>query len=235
MSHIVLIPAAGIGSRFGAPMPKQYAHILGKPVLQHTLSVFAANSRIKHIAVIIAPHDTYFDTQITLPENALVYRVGGNSRAQTVTNGLDVLFKHRQTSDNDLILVHDAARCCLTQNGLNRLLDALSDPKTQQTGAILAIPVIDTLKQQTDSSTPHIARTVSRTNLWNAQTPQAFQAALLRRALAQTDLAHTTDDASAVERLGVHPKLVMGESHNIKLTHADDAALAEWLLQHNAA
>ena len=235
MSHIALIPAAGIGSRYGAATPKQYAPLLGIPMLQHTLNRFAANPRIAHIAVIISPSDTWFADCITLPDNASVHPQGGDTRAQTIANGIAHLLAQRIIQPSDTLLVHDAARWCLPQSALNRLLDTLdTSPHAQQHGALLAIPVADTLKRQAEGSSPHSAQTIPREGIWQAQTPQAFQAALLHRALSQSDLSQITDDASAVEQLGLQPALVTGDSRNIKLTRPDDAALAEYFLQQAA-
>ena len=235
MPHIALIPAAGIGSRYGATTPKQYAPLLGIPMLQHTLNLFAANPRIARIAVIISPSDTWFANCITLPENASVYLQGGDTRAHSIANGIAHLLNQQLIQPSDTLLVHDAARCCLPQSALNRLLDTLdTDPHAQQHGALLAIPVADTLKRQAAPHLVHSAQTIPREGIWQAQTPQAFQAALLHRALSQSDLSQITDDASAVEQLGLQPALVTGDSRNIKLTRPDDAALAEYFLQQAA-
>lgn len=223
--RIALIPAAGVGSRFGAELPKQYVQIGEKTVLQHTVDLFAANERIDHIAVVISPEDSYFDVLITLPPNGSVHRIGGSSRAHSVFNGVNELIDMGIAALSDSILVHDAARCCLPQSALNRLLD---HTEHHFNGGILALPVADTLKQQ--NAHQHIARTVSRVSMWQAQTPQLFQAALLQRALANVNLNHITDEASAVEQLGIAPMLVEGDSRNIKLTRADDAALVAFLL-----
>lgn len=225
IKRIALIPAAGVGSRFGSELPKQYVQIWEKPVLQHTIDLFAANERIDHIAVIISPDDSYFDVLITLPTNGSVHRVGGNSRAQTVFNGVNELVDLNIAALADSIVVHDAARCCLPQDALNRLLD---HTENNYNGGILALPVADTLKQQNAHN--HIARTVPRVGMWQAQTPQLFQAALLQRALANVNLNHITDEASAIEQLGISPMLVEGDSRNIKLTRADDASLVAFLL-----
>lgn len=220
----VILPAAGSGSRFGADRPKQYTLINGQSILQHTLALFAANPRIDRIIVAVSPDDTHID-RLTLPPQALVSRSGGDSRARTVANTLTLLLQQGLISAHDTVLVHDAARCCLKQSTLNRLLDALPDAPD---GAILAIPVADTLKQQDDSG--RIAATVSRNRLWQAQTPQGFQAALLQQALAACDLDRITDEASALEQIGRRPLLVEGDSSNIKITRPDDAAFAACLL-----
>lgn len=224
--YTVLIPAAGVGSRFGAPQPKQYSVLHGKSVLQHTIDLFAANARIAHIAIVISPEDEWFDSSVRLPAQASVHRVGGETRAHSVANGLATLLAQTQLTDDDMVLVHDAARCCLPQSALNRLLDAL--PQCPD-GAILAIPVADTLKYQDDNQ--RIVHTVPRTGLWQAQTPQAFRAGSLHHALQTVDLVHITDEASAMEALGYAPQLIEGDSRNIKLTRPDDAFWATWLLQ----
>ena len=230
MTYTVLIPAAGVGSRFGAPMPKQYAQIAGRPVLQHTLDVFAAHPQIARIAVIISPEDEWFDDTIRLPTNAAVYRKGGATRAHTVANGLHTLLQQQHLSPDTIVLVHDAARCCLPIAALNRLLDAL--PHCPD-GAILAVPVADTLKQQDDNH--RIVHTVPREGLWQAQTPQAFRAGSLHLALQSADLQQVTDEASAMERAGYAPRLIEGDTRNIKLTRPDDAAWAAWLLTEGSA
>ena len=226
MKYTVLIPAAGSGSRFGGERPKQYALLAGKPVLQHTLDALAANARIGRIAVVLSPHDRDFDALIRPGAQTVAYRVGGASRAETVANGLNALLADG-LDENEVLLVHDAARCCLPQSALNRLLDAAGHPD----GAILAVPVADTLKRADNGGA--VAATVCRDGLWQAQTPQLFQAALLRRALAAADLSQVTDEASAVEMLGRRPLLVEGDSRNLKLTRPADAALAAWLLEQN--
>lgn len=226
MKYTVLIPAAGNGSRFGGERPKQYALLAGKPVLQHTLDALAANARIGRIAVVLSPQDRDFDALIRPGVQTVAYPVGGASRAETVANGLNALLADG-LDENEVLLVHDAARCCLPQSALNRLLDAAGHPD----GAILAVPVADTLKRADNGGA--VAATVCRDGLWQAQTPQLFQAALLRRALAAADLSQVTDEASAVEMLGLRPLLVEGDSRNLKLTRPADAALAAWLLAQN--
>ena len=156
MTYTVLIPAAGVGSRFGAPVPKQYAQIAGRPVLQHTLNVFAEHPQIARIAVIISPEDEWFDDTIRLPTNAAVYREGGATRAHTVANGLHALLQQQHLSPDTIVLVHDAARCCLPVAALNRLLDAL--PHCPD-GAILAVPVA---AQTAGRQSPHRAHRAAR-------------------------------------------------------------------------
>lgn len=222
----VIIPAAGVGSRFGFYLPKQYFMIQGRSVLQHTIDIFAQNKRIKHIAVISASDDIHIDQYVQLPSHGQIYPIGGATRAATVANALNHLLTQQIIQDDDMVLVHDAARCCLKQNTLNRLLDALPYPH----GAILAMPVSDTIKQQSLHDNT-IAHTIPRSGLWQAQTPQAFPAQLLQHAFAAAqDKQNITDEASAIETLGFSPLLIQGDRSNLKLTFADDVTLFEWLL-----
>ena len=228
--NIALIPAAGIGNRFGAGKPKQYVDIAGKSVLQHTLDIFLNHSNIDIVAVVLAPEDQVF--QVALAGKLQVYHCGGETRAETVRNGLAALLATGIASLEDNILVHDAARCCLPITALNRLLmEAGGRPE----GGILAVPVADTLKRAKHSmhinDSEHIKETVARGDLWQAQTPQLFPAGLLQRALSEVDLSKVTDEASAVEALGISPLLVTGDSRNLKMTLPQDEYIVRLLLQ----
>ena len=222
--HIALIPAAGIGTRFGAGKPKQYVEINGKTVLQHTIDIFENHPAIDLIAVIVSPEDKTFQT--TPSRKTRVFRVGGASRAETVRNGVSALLAQGLAAEQDNILVHDAARCCLPPEALTRLIEEAGG---QEQGGILAVPVADTLKRADGKN--HIGETVSRAGLWQAQTPQLFQTALLHRALSAEDLSDITDEASAVEKLGVQPLLVQGDTRNLKLTLPQDEFIVRLLLQ----
>lgn len=228
MNATVIIPAAGVGSRFGTSIPKQYIKLCNKPVLQHTIDIFTANPRIARMIIVVSSEDTLAEQLIHLPPHGQLIHKGGQSRAETVANGLQYLLDTHTIDTKDAILVHDAARCCLPQNALNRLLDHIHHPN----GALLAVPVTDTLKRQNQHC--EAIETVSRTDLWQAQTPQMFPAYLLHQALKHTDWHTITDEASAIETLGIKPLLVTGDNCNIKLTHPDDAILAALLLQHHA-
>ena len=227
---VALVPAAGVGSRFGAQIPKQYTEIAGQSVLMHTLQRLLACEALAGVAVVLSPDDGYFDA-LVLPEWAQSERLqvlycGGDSRAESVRNGIAALTAGQVLQDQDWLLVHDAARCCLPTAALERLLAAAGDGCV---GAILALPVADTLKKQTP--TGRIAHTVDRSGLWQAQTPQMFRAAALQAALNQVDLQHITDEASAMEAQGVFAQLVQGDVRNLKLTLAQDATLVELLLR----
>lgn len=222
MQAVALIPAAGVGTRFGADCPKQYVQILNKSVLEHTTWLFERESRIAHIAIIVSPDDTWIDTQ-KLPEKACILKVGGEQRVDTVANGIMALRQQGLLTDRTPILVHDAARCCLPLEALSRLLDSLCEE-----GSILAIPVSDTLKRATEEQT--IAHTLPRNQLWQAQTPQLFYTSILEQALEKADRQWVTDEASAVEQLGIHPRLIIGDNRNIKLTQPEDQQMVAYLL-----
>ena len=227
--NIALIPAAGVGERFGAGKPKQYVEINGKTVLEHTLDLFLNHPQIDYTAVVLSPNDGFFQTAFTDAARLGVFRVGGASRAETVRNGVNVLLQQGLACETDNILVHDAARCCLPSEALSRLI-AEAGGKAQ--GGILAVPVADTLKRA--DAAKCIGETVARAGLWQAQTPQLFQAALLARALTDTDLREITDEASAVEKLGVKPLLVQGDTRNLKLTLPQDEYIVRLLLAEGA-
>lgn len=221
---IALIPAAGVGERFGAGKPKQYVEIAGKTVLQHTLEIFLHHAEIDGVVVVLSPHDAFFPT--LLHDKLTVLRCGGATRAESVRNGLQALLEQGLADEADVILVHDAARCCLPQAALSRLLHEAGE---RAEGGILAIPVADTLKRA--ASTGQIEATVARAGLWQAQTPQLFRAGLLQQALSVSDLSVVTDEASAVEQLGIQPCLVLGDIRNLKLTLPQDEELVRLLLE----
>ena len=220
-----LVPAAGSGSRLGHARPKQYLPLAGRPLLRHALDALAASARIDAIHVVLAPGDAWFEAEMgaDLPQHVRALRVGGASRAESVRNGLRAL--EGQAGSDDWVLVHDAARPCLTAVLIARLMDAVLPDAV---GGILALPVADTVKAA--DGLGRISRTVDRTGLWLAQTPQMFRLGVLRRALESADLAMVTDEASAVEALGLRPLLVEGDVTNLKVTWGRDAALAERIL-----
>lgn len=225
----VLIPAAGRGVRFGGPTPKQYAQLLGKTVLAHSIDAVQRHSAVVGVTVALAADDSYYN-ELVRPSYPQVLTVeGGDSRAQSVLNGLrDIL---QQDSGCDWVMVHDAARPCLKANCLGALLD---QGLASDAGAILACPVSDTLKQADDAG--YISSTVDRSGMWAAQTPQLFPLRALIENL-QAALSRglsPTDEAAAMESSGEHPFLVAGASTNIKITSADDLALAEFILNNQA-
>ena len=220
-----LVPCAGVGQRAGAGGPKQYAPLSGLAVVAHTLLALAAVPRIQATLVVLAPDDAQFERQVPgfMGERGWVVRCGGATRAQTVANGLREL-RGRGAAAHDWVLVHDAARCLLRAEWVERLIDACED---DEVGGLLALPLADTLKQ---AQAGRSLATIDRRDKWAAQTPQMFRLALLERALAQAG-ENVTDEASAVEQLGHAPLLVPGEMENFKLTWPADFALAARLLE----
>lgn len=221
----VLIPAAGTGTRYGGAMLKQYLPVCGKPVLLHSIRVFQFHPMISSITVVLAPDDQLFESTVGLSAATVKTVTGGETRAQSVRNGLQFIADHY--SARDWVLVHDAARPCLSSSRLEKFLE---QGLASADGAILAVPVGDTLKRAGDAH--EIVATVDRTGLWAAQTPQLFRVGALAKAIdaAQAAGCELTDEASAMEFVGVSPLLVMGSSANIKITHASDLAIAEALL-----
>jgi len=214
-----LIPAAGTGSRAGTAGPKQYEMLAGRMLVQHTLEAFTHVERIASVLVVVAPGDE-------LMPAGPGYRVspcGGATRAASVAGGLADL-QARGAGDDDWVLVHDAARCLVTPAQIDRLIDACAD---DEVGGLLAQPLADTLKEEEGG---RVARTLSRDRKWLAQTPQMFRLALLRRALDHAGDA-VTDEASAIEAIGLRPRLVAGSPQNFKVTWPEDFALAEAVLR----
>ncbi len=220
---IALVPAAGSGQRFGQVTPKQYLPLLNAPLIIHTLKVLCQSPQIDAVWLALSPEDEWWEnvSNEAFPKLKLV-KTGGQTRAQTVLQTLAAMQK--SVDAEDWILVHDAARPCLSLNLLTRFIDALyEDP----IGGILAIPVADTLKRADQNE--RIVKTVLREQLWQAQTPQMFRYGQLFTALKKEP--NVTDEASAIEALGLSPKLVRSESSNLKVTFPADFALAELILQ----
>lgn len=224
--HHALVPAAGVGSRMGGQSPKQYLPLAGRTLLWHTLSALAAAPRITSVWVVIGADDAWFDRHdwSAFADKLTTLRCGGPSRAASVLNGLRAM--QAQVAAQDWVLVHDAARPCLTVAMVERLIEAVGD---DDAGGILAVPIADTIKRA--GADQRIVGTVSRDGLWAAQTPQMFRHAALRDALTAADLDRVTDEASAMEATGVRPRLVMSSARNIKVTVPDDLSLAECYLQ----
>ena len=223
-----LIPAAGRGTRYGGSVLKQYLPVCGKAVLAHTIGLFQFHPMISGITVILSEDDKWFESSVGHLAAAVETISGGDTRAQSVRNGLQHVIENHP--DSDWVLIHDAARPCLSHVSLDRLLEqGLQSPD----GAILAMPLGDTLKRAGDDQ--EIAATVDRSGLWVAQTPQLFPTQTLAKAIdaAHRDGRELTDEASAMEFTGARPKLVMGSVANIKITHPSDLAIAEALLGRN--
>jgi 2-C-methyl-D-erythritol 4-phosphate cytidylyltransferase len=220
--YFALIPAAGVGARMGASTPKQYIRIGGKPMLRHTLDAFLSSDLIAHTFIVVSPDDPYIDS-VAPNHGVTVLRCGGASRMESVRNGLAVLAS--TLAPTDWVLVHDAARPGLTAELIEKLISATGE---HPVGGLLGLPVVDTVKRCIEGEA---CGTIPRNGLWLAQTPQMFRYQLLRQALlAATDPESITDDASAVEALGLAPKLVEGHPRNLKVTLPDDIRIAELYL-----
>ena len=222
--HYAIVPAAGSGSRFGAGKPKQYLDLLGRPLIFHTLAALTASPDIERVWVVLAPDDPWwprYDWSALGPKLETV-RCGGATRAESVSNGLRAAAM--VASDDDWVLVHDAARPCLSAAMLDQLFAELADDPV---GGILAVPVADTLKRA--DADQRVAATEPRDGLWQAQTPQMFRYGLLCEALERC--RDVTDEAGAVEALGLKPRLVRGDATNLKVTFPADLALAAMILR----
>jgi len=222
-----IVPAAGQGTRIGDPVPKQYLALAGKPMVFHGLAALARVARIERIFVVLAPGDPHWARHDWSALGARVEPLfaGGLHRAQSVLNALAAL--EERIAKDDWVLVHDAARPCLRAELVEQLLDELGDDPV---GGLLAMPLADTLKSAAEGR--RVAATIPRLDLWRAQTPQMFRYDVLRRGLAQR--ADATDESQAVEALGKAPRLVQGENGNLKVTFAEDLALAEMILARQA-
>jgi 2-C-methyl-D-erythritol 4-phosphate cytidylyltransferase len=219
-----LVLAAGQGTRIGDAVPKQYIPIAGKPMMFHSIETVASVSRIERLFVVLAPLDRHWAEHdwSAFPEKVEAVFCGGARRAESVLNTLR--FLETRVAKDDWILVHDAARPCLEKELVEQFLDEVGD---DQVGGLLAIPLGDTLKRADDHQ--RVAETMPRTGLWRAQTPQMFHYDLLRRGLEKVPTA--TDESAAVEAIGYSaPRLVQGESTNIKVTFAEDLEIAEMIL-----
>jgi len=225
-----LVPAAGSGRRFGGGIPKQYMHAAGKSLIEHALNALLSHPRVAGVVVALAANDAHWPGWTTMHGKPVLACVGGVERADSVMAALRAL--PVEVAADALVLVHDAARPNLHAEDITRLLDAAM---AHADGAILAAPVRETIKRADGGGTDHaprIARTEPRDGLWRALTPQAFPRDVLRRALesAQRQSVLVTDEAMAIERLGLHPRLVEGREDNLKVTTAADLALAQFLL-----
>ena len=240
-----LIPCAGSGSRAGAAQPKQYQTLHGRPLALHTLAAFARVPHLAQVLIVTAPGDRTLAAHLpalaaaggpALPDLHL-QDCGGPSRAHSVLAGLRHL-RATGAGDEDWVLVHDAARCLITPDLIERLIAACLPDAT---GGLLALPLPDTLKTAApggassgnSESAPRASATLPREGKWLAQTPQMFRLGALTAALAAHEaggFAGITDEASAIEAAGQRPLLVRGSARNFKVTWPEDFALAAALL-----
>ncbi len=222
-----IVPAAGQGTRIGDAVPKQYIPIAGKPMMAHSIEALAAVARIERIFVVLSPADRHWGELDfgAHPGRIEALHAGGAHRPESVLNALVAL--DGRIARDDFVLVHDAARPCIAPSLVEQFLDEVGDDPI---GGLLAVPLADTLKSADESQ--RVAATIPRLHLWRAQTPQMFRYGLLRRGLETRPDA--TDESQAVEALGHGPRLVQGESSNLKVTFAEELALAEMILERRA-
>lgn len=224
-AYWIVVPAAGVGARMGAALPKQYLPLVGKTVIEHTLERLLTLTDIAGIYLVLGADDTYWNDLPLAQHNRILRVTGGAERCDSVLNALAQL--QDKASPDDWVLVHDAARPCIHTQSVLQLIEQV---KNHPVGGILGVPVSDTLKQVADSV---IHSTSDRRLLWQAQTPQMFRLGLLRdclqRALAEGKMI--TDESSALESYGYQPLMVQGRSDNIKITRPEDLVIAAMLLQ----
>jgi 2-C-methyl-D-erythritol 4-phosphate cytidylyltransferase len=222
----VIIPAAGSGTRMGINAPKQYLTLEGQSLIQHVISVFDQANNIQSIHIVLSEQDQHWrNTYLNSSEKAKVHYCGGETRAETVLNGLNAM--QDSVVEDDWILVHDAARPGLTNRLLSQFMDSLEN---DEVGGLLALPLADTLKRSDAES--RVTKTIPRDQLWQAQTPQMFKYATLKRALERFS-GSPTDEAEAIEALGLKPKLIIGELRNLKVTYPQDLAVLSALFNVN--
>ena len=224
--YSALVPAAGGGSRIGGDTPKQYLSVAGHPLLYYALRRLAGHPRISQVFVVLAPGDTHFRLECAAGLGAEVQPLycGGETRAASVYNGL--LAARDALGGDDWVLVHDAARPCLSAAAIDRLIAEVGD---DDVGGLLAVPLSDTLKRSDGAS--RVLSTESREALWQAQTPQMFRYGFLVEALRRCGPSAVTDEAGAMEHIGLRPRLVMGDPRNLKVTYPEDLAMAALLLE----
>jgi 2-C-methyl-D-erythritol 4-phosphate cytidylyltransferase len=225
-----LVPAAGSGARMGEALPKQYLSIGNSPLLWYALRRLCTHPAIHRTFVVLHPQDQLFQRYdwSEFGNRLVPLFCGGATRAESVFQGLQRM--RTKVRSEAWVLVHDAARPCLTEELLDRLIGEVGQ---DEVGGLLAIPVADTLKR--NDGERRILRTEPREELWQAQTPQMFRFGALFKALRSADPSRTTDEASALEQAGKRPLLVMGSSANLKVTYPEDLALAELVLKGGTA
>ncbi|PUE47449.1 2-C-methyl-D-erythritol 4-phosphate cytidylyltransferase [Limnohabitans sp. 2KL-1] len=225
-----LIPCAGTGSRAGTAQPKQYQQVAGQPMVMHTVQALAQVPQLASGWVILSADDDHGWAEQGWPERFRRVACGGASRAESVFNGLKAMLA-AGLDPQDWVLVHDAARCLVSPESVSRLIDTCQHDAV---GGLLALPLPDTLKSEEGG---RVAATVPREHKWLAQTPQMFRLQMLHDALADvagSGFAGITDEASAIERWGLMPRLIEGSAQNFKVTYPADFALAEAILRSRA-
>ncbi|ADD79828.1 2-C-methyl-D-erythritol 4-phosphate cytidylyltransferase [Candidatus Riesia pediculicola] len=232
----VIIPAAGNGTRTKLGFPKQYYKIGGKTVIEHTISIFLHHPEIFKIVVSVGKDDYYFKDLKVFRNPSVEVVFGGRKRVHSVLSGLDYFLKksYFHLSRSIWVIIHDASRPFLRQSDLKKVINfILKNKGSKACGGILAHPVVDTIKQNMRGDRSEIKQTIDRTNLWNAVTPQFFPLYLIRKCILYSlfKKALITDEASALEFCGYHPKILLGRSDNLKITSKEDLKLARFYLK----
>ncbi|MBU2896404.1 2-C-methyl-D-erythritol 4-phosphate cytidylyltransferase [Vibrio hepatarius] len=226
-SIFAIVPAAGLGRRMKTERPKQYLLIHNKSVLEHTVNKLLQHPKIAKVIVVLNDKDPYYP-HLSIADNKRVIPVlGGTERSESVLSGLTYV---RDNEKAEWVMVHDAARPCVNDRDIDKLIEV---SLKHQVGGVLASPVRDTMKRA--NSVGNIESTVDRESLWHALTPQMFRTEHLNAALnkALSEGVNVTDEASAMEWVGLSPALVQGSAENIKITQPEDLALAEFYLNRN--
>jgi 2-C-methyl-D-erythritol 4-phosphate cytidylyltransferase len=225
IKYWAVVPAAGVGKRMNSDRPKQYLQLVDKTVIEHTLIRLLKADVFTAIAVAISEEDPFWPELEVSTHEKVITAAGGKERADSVLSALKAI--STLASDDDWVLVHDAARPCITTSDIIYLIDTL---KNDEVGGILALSSHDTLKSVLGDC---IVDTMDRSHIWRALTPQMFRYGLLKNALEATQgNSAITDDASALELIGLQPKIVEGRSDNIKITRPEDLALAQFYMEH---
>ena len=227
-----VVPAAGTGSRMALDIPKQYVELNGKTIIEHSLSRLLAHPKIEGVVVAIAADDQWWQglsLESSLGKPVIVVN-GGQERCHSVLHGINRL--QQDIAADDWVMVHDAARPCIRQSDLDKLINELAD---HAVGGILATRVRDTMKRSNNSN--GVTETVDRSNLWHALTPQMFRLGVLKSAIetALTNGIMVTDEASAIESQGLSPLLIEAHQDNIKVTRMEDLSLASYYMQAQSA
>ncbi len=224
IKYWAIMPAAGVGKRMNSKTPKQYLPLLGQKVIEHSLDALLNHPKIHQVIVAISKSDAYWSSMKQASDPRVTTVLGGSERVFSVLNGLEKL---RSIADpDDWVLVHDAARPCLTFSDIDQLM---VQTKGYSAGGLLSTPLVDTIKQQLNSG----LKTISRENLWRALTPQCFPIKTLYQALnsAISEGLIVTDESSAIENRGLSPRLIIGSAKNIKITEMADLDLAAFYLK----
>ncbi len=220
-----VVPAAGVGKRMNADRPKQYLQLNDKTVIEHTLMRLLNADVFTAVAVAISEEDPYWPELAIATHEKVITAAGGKERADSVLSALKAI--RTLASDDDWVLVHDAARPCITAMDIIHLIETL---KNDEVGGILALSSHDTLKSVQGNC---IVDTLDRSHIWRALTPQMFRYGLLKTALEEAEgNSAITDEASALELKGLKPKIVEGRPDNIKITRPEDLALAQFYMEH---